>query len=252
MGVLDSRTIRKCAQCTHRFASAYNPHEISISYDELYYASPEDPRIDAWIMKNKGVWTGLCRDLTKVLPQTQTLLDVGAGTGGFLLEYARKNPAAMLFAMEQSENATKNLKARSGSISFIKGNAQHLNECNETFDAISFLQVLEHLPDPVSVLKHSREHLNHGGGVFMTVPNAISYRVLQKGIHDGYCFTNRTHLHFFTRKSMDRALRSAGFTDFKRIVSWGGSNSSDAIKIFQYLARHMGISTELRYIAYKP
>ena len=45
-------------------------------------------------------------------------------------------------------------------------------ETHERFDVIVFGYILEHVDDPVAVLRHFRRHLAPGGRMFVTVPNA--------------------------------------------------------------------------------
>ncbi len=45
-------------------------------------------------------------------------------------------------------------------------------ETDENFDVIVFGYILEHVDDPVLILKHFRQFLAQGGRMFVTVPNA--------------------------------------------------------------------------------
>lgn len=45
-------------------------------------------------------------------------------------------------------------------------------ETNERFDVIVFGYILEHVEDPILILKHFRKFLAPGGRMFVTVPNA--------------------------------------------------------------------------------
>lgn len=85
------------------------------------------------------------------------------------------------------------------------------------FDVIVFNDVLEHLVDPWEVLRIARSKLRAGGCVVASIPNLLhqenllhilrdrDFRYEDRGIRD------RTHLRFFTRKSLHRLFESSGF-----------------------------------------
>ena len=85
------------------------------------------------------------------------------------------------------------------------------------FDKILLLDILEHLADPASILRECRSLLPPGGQIIVSVPNVanISLRVLlllgrfdymERGILD------RTHLRFFTRRTIRELLEAEGYT----------------------------------------
>jgi len=85
------------------------------------------------------------------------------------------------------------------------------------FDVLVCNDVLEHLVDPVEILSQLRSKLKPGGVVVASIPNirfipAILTIVVRKDFpsEDAGIF-DRTHLHFFTRKSIVRMFDSAGF-----------------------------------------
>lgn len=83
------------------------------------------------------------------------------------------------------------------------------------FDVILCGDVLEHLREPLEVLKHLVSFLRPGGRLLVTVPNVAFiacrlellcgvFRYRDRGIMD------RTHLRFFTKASLLQLLRQAG------------------------------------------
>jgi len=84
------------------------------------------------------------------------------------------------------------------------------------FDKVLVLDIIEHLADPASVLEECRRLLRSGGQLIVSVPNVanISVRLLlllgrfdymERGILD------RTHLRFFTRRTIRELLQSEGY-----------------------------------------
>lgn len=191
---LDHRHIVCCISCGYVFASRFSEAELANAYEKDYYASPEDPRIEGWIVKNVGVWEGLCNTLEKYAKEPKSLLDIGAGSGGFLLAYHKRNPLVSLSAVEMSDAARISLARRLPSINFPVKDVAQLLEVTEQYDVVTLLQTLEHVYDPKSLCKDIYDKLKPGGILLVTVPNIRSYKVLLHGTRDTHCFGNMTHL----------------------------------------------------------
>ncbi len=86
----------------------------------------------------------------------------------------------------------------------------------EQFDVITFGDVLEHLRDPSSVLCNLRATISAGGYVVASIPN-VAHRSLRLSLLFGEFnysdagLLDRTHLRFFTLKSINELMREAGF-----------------------------------------
>lgn len=90
----------------------------------------------------------------------------------------------------------------------------------EEFDVLLFADVLEHLVDPQSVLKHYLRFLRAGGSVIVSLPNVALWSVrlqLLAGMlnYADSGVLDRTHLRFFTRSSAKALLRDAGLEPFR-------------------------------------
>jgi 2-polyprenyl-3-methyl-5-hydroxy-6-metoxy-1,4-benzoquinol methylase len=85
------------------------------------------------------------------------------------------------------------------------------------FDDIVFGDVLEHLPDPLAVLKASVPLLRPGGSIVISLPN-VAHGSLRLALLQGrwnYTPTgllDATHLRFFTRDNLQVMLSEAGLT----------------------------------------
>jgi 2-polyprenyl-3-methyl-5-hydroxy-6-metoxy-1,4-benzoquinol methylase len=83
-------------------------------------------------------------------------------------------------------------------------------------DCVVFADVLEHLPDPWSVLRRYRDLLGPGGTVVVSVPNVAHRSVVEGILHGRFEYVDagildRTHLRFFTRASAVGLVENAGF-----------------------------------------
>ncbi len=92
------------------------------------------------------------------------------------------------------------------------------------FDLILFLDVLEHLREPGKALARSRDYLKPGGRVIVSLPNVAHWSVRlslffgkfdygEKGILD------RTHLHFYTRRTARELAREANYRVVREITT---------------------------------
>ena len=87
---------------------------------------------------------------------------------------------------------------------------------DRTFDAVLFMDMLEHMREPERLLAEARRVLRPSGRLFVSVPNVANivvrlallfgrFEYAERGIMD------RTHMRFYTRRSAQRMLREAGF-----------------------------------------
>lgn len=76
------------------------------------------------------------------------------------------------------------------------------------FDVVCFVEVLEHLPDPISYLKEAARLLRPGGLLYGTTPNARSLNARLLGIKWSI-FEAPEHLQIFTQAGLKRAFAQA-------------------------------------------
>jgi 2-polyprenyl-3-methyl-5-hydroxy-6-metoxy-1,4-benzoquinol methylase len=82
---------------------------------------------------------------------------------------------------------------------------------DSTFDVIVFADVLEHLQDPIELLKDYRKLLNPGGEIVISIPNVAHWSnrlglLFGKWDYTDRGILDRTHLRFFTKKSFQKEL----------------------------------------------
>jgi 2-polyprenyl-3-methyl-5-hydroxy-6-metoxy-1,4-benzoquinol methylase len=95
----------------------------------------------------------------------------------------------------------------------------------EEFDVVLAADVLEHLSDPVRVLRASRSVLKPTGSLVVSLPNIahadVRVALLQGGFdYRPWGLLDDSHLRFFTKQTAVELLRRAGFvpTETRRVV----------------------------------
>jgi 2-polyprenyl-3-methyl-5-hydroxy-6-metoxy-1,4-benzoquinol methylase len=106
--------------------------------------------------------------LKEIRWDNKKILDVGCGTGLFAFNAAKKG--ADVLGIDFSEEAIMIAKKKNSlpNLQFKKLNA---NEINEKFDVIVSLGTLEHMDEPMEILKLFKKNLKKGGKIIITSPN---------------------------------------------------------------------------------
>lgn len=142
------------------------------------------------------------------LPDTRPLrvLEVGCGSGKVALALmAARDWTAV--GIEPDAGAAE--AARKQGLETHTGTLDDYTGAGD-FDAVLFVHVLEHLPDPLGALRRARSLLVPGGHVVVAAPNAESLeRRMFGAAWDGWDVPR--HVHHFGPDSVCRTLERAGF-----------------------------------------
>jgi 2-polyprenyl-3-methyl-5-hydroxy-6-metoxy-1,4-benzoquinol methylase len=145
------------------------------------------------------------------------VLEVGCAEGAFSAT-VKERTGAEIWGIEFNPQAAE--RARAVLDHVLVGDAdERIAELPDThFDAIICNDVLEHLVDPGATLRQLRRTLKPGGVVIASIPNirflpALSKVVFRKDFpQEDTGIFDRTHLRFFTRGSIVRMFKTAGFS----------------------------------------
>jgi 2-polyprenyl-3-methyl-5-hydroxy-6-metoxy-1,4-benzoquinol methylase len=144
------------------------------------------------------------------------VLDVGCGSGAFVRALS-ESLNAEFWGVELSPDAAR---ARfPGFHRYLVGSiTDKLSELPDRyFDCIVFNDVLEHLMEPFSVLEVLKRKLTPAGVIVASVPNVryiknlVHLLVEKDWKYQDEGILDRTHLRFFTRKSLLRSLTENGW-----------------------------------------
>ena len=203
-------TILACSRCSHRFLDAtFTADELGSQYTDYYprssrtlesYRPPvEVDGFDAWIAGSRA-------SAFRWVPRDVKVLDVGCGFGETLAYHEARgcdahgiDPDANLLRVADRYG----LQAKVGLFS------ASLYEPT-SFDYVTLDQVVEHVGDPIDLLRDVHTVLRPGGTAIVATPNARGYgaRLLGKSWINWHVPYHRQH---FNRRSLRLAAEQAGF-----------------------------------------
>jgi SAM-dependent methyltransferase len=181
---------------------------------------------DAWIEEEFNstckdlIFRTILRELDRRVPdRPRRLLDVGAHAGRFLSLAARRrwivegielNPRTAAFAARKTGVAVHQINAHALASA---GGAR--------YRAITLTDVLEHIPEPVTLLKALARLAEPGGSIAVKVPSGRSQWLKERLLsalvpsREVSLAGNLVHVNHFTPGSLRAALEGAGFRDVR-------------------------------------
>lgn len=144
---------------------------------------------------------------------TGRILDVGCGDGHFLHLAGKKGFEC--HGLEYSKKLSSYASTKvDGNIH--QGKYEKLTYPEGAFDVITFIQVLEHIPDPLSVLKIAHYHLRRGGLLVIEVPSVRAPHFLIYGVSKIKWFVTfkgirKSHVNYFSPETLTAFSEKANF-----------------------------------------
>ncbi len=127
-----------------------------------------------------------------------SLLDIGSGRGTFLWPLVDAFPTLPITALDRDARRIADITAvRAGgadSVTAVRGDAARLAFADATFDGVTMLEVLEHIPDAPCALAEALRVASRF--VILSVPSKPD--------------NNPEHIHLFTGDMLAQMLHAAG------------------------------------------
>jgi SAM-dependent methyltransferase len=214
----------ECSRC--HFVSVVNP---ITDYDKIYNAAyyegrGADPLVDyAFELGHPKLtvrnfeWQGILdavRHHYRERLDGVRWLDYGSGAGGLVRFLCDRKIEAYGFDVGGYTD-----RARARGIQILT--PSELERRSGSFDVVSLIEVLEHIPDPVSLLQAVASLLRPGGLLFLTTGNAEPHR--RTFASWGYVIPE-VHVSYFSPENLTRALDRAGLQPFPLGKSPGLTN----------------------------
>ena len=145
------------------------------------------------------------------------VLEIGCDCGGTLLEIKNRYPRAHVYGAEINEHSAA-LAAHFATVCVNNIEQCNLDYSPETFDYIIFGDVLEHLRNPLEVVKYVRSLLKKDGCLICSIPNVCHINIWKQLLKGNFTYTeigllDKTHIHLFTYNEIVRMFEEAGYHD---------------------------------------
>lgn len=152
--------------------------------------------------------------VTQKLPDGGRLIDVGCGSGRFL-EMFKAQPTICVEGIEYSQYVAE-LAVKAG-LDVVNGDFDEWEYEPGSFDCVTLLYVLEHVPQPRKVLEKVYSILKPGGYMMIAVPNyrylriVADNRIARALRKSGSPLHSEEHLQNFGPSTLKRLVTSCGF-----------------------------------------
>jgi 2-polyprenyl-3-methyl-5-hydroxy-6-metoxy-1,4-benzoquinol methylase len=224
----------RCSECKVVHWGSVWEHEKPVEYYHDYYAGKT---IDFDPITEARYHSILTRIEQHVSPGR--ILDVGCGMGHFLAVSESRKWQAM--GLEMSDSGIKMLERvkleRGLRFEICGGDLLRNDFAANSFRAVTLFEVLEHLIDPMAVLRKIHTLLEPNGMLYLTTPNFDS--LSRYALAGRWRAITEEHLHLFTPWTMRACLSAAGFrpislvtknVDVPEIIAkWRRRNAQQAV-----------------------
>ena len=160
-----------------------------------------------------------------MIGHNKTVLEVGCATGYFTRALAERGCKVVGMELDPGAAAVAEQWAERVVVGNVNEPALWDLVDDESFDVITFGDVLEHLQDPLAVLRVARNKLKPSGFIVTSLPNVAHGDVRLSLLHGSFPYRDtglldRTHIRFFTLQTIRELFYDAGLVvvDTKRVV----------------------------------
>jgi 2-polyprenyl-3-methyl-5-hydroxy-6-metoxy-1,4-benzoquinol methylase len=190
----------RCRACGFIFADDEEIEELTLLYEQL-----SDPEYEASAEARRLQMRWLLRTVRRVHPGVRTLLDIGAATG-LLVEEAQAQGLEAVGVEPGVRFVEAALRQRG--IQLVHGVFPHPSLAGRRFDLVFLVDVIEHVAEPVDLLRHCAGALAPRGLVVVVTPDVASLAARLLGRR--WWHYRLAHVGYFDRQSLTRAAAAVG------------------------------------------
>jgi 2-polyprenyl-3-methyl-5-hydroxy-6-metoxy-1,4-benzoquinol methylase len=208
----DNWKLVKCRECGLIFLNPrptwetikrmYGPNQYNYLVGGKKYVNAEKEMVEKYLVTVKTI---------EKFKRKGKILEIGSATGYFLK--AAKMRGWKVYGVEICKDGVEYAK-REFKIGTSLGTLEEVNFPSNFFDVIVMYHTLEHLTDPLTVLKEVKRILKNDGLVNISVPNVSCWERILQGKKWG-TFELPSHLYCFSPLTLQKLLQKAGFKIIK-------------------------------------
>ncbi len=224
----------RCSNCAHVYVNPQaNEEAVVKQYNEE--SDTNDAGFDFLSSEKHQEIRGKLYNyfLDKIQDQVPSgrVLDIGCSVGGFL--HTAKERGYDTLGLELNERTAKYAEEMYG----VKVERKLLHECgfeDNSFDLVTMFGVIEHLPEPIDVVKDIYRILKPGGIFLGICPNVQSLVCMT--LHEmSRTFTGRLHLSYFSEDTLRYLFSNLGWKNENIEVNTCYTGKDSMINSFQFL-----------------
>jgi 2-polyprenyl-3-methyl-5-hydroxy-6-metoxy-1,4-benzoquinol methylase len=206
-------TIVQCAQCGLTYL---NPRPSSSEINgynqsmwERWSVSDESQEHIGSGQTARITYREMLRDLSALMPQKGSLLEIGIGQGGFLKVF--QDDGWNVFGIDISDECVAYTKSKHGIENVIVADLLNANYIDNQFDVVVMNHLIEHLPNPQIYLAEIHRILKPTGILCISTPNIDS---LSAAVFRQYwqALLVPLHLTVFSPKTLTKMLNNSNYS----------------------------------------
>jgi SAM-dependent methyltransferase len=186
------------------------PAALERIYPPDYYSYDFSRKLGTFVMRFKAfAERAKVRAYAPYLAAGSRVLDIGCGDGHLLAEL--RDGVGHPLRLEGIEfSATAAAAAERAGFRVYRARIEEAELPAGAFDLVIMNQLIEHVRDPVAVLRRVARALRPGGHLFIETPNldSLDARLFRRRYWGGYHLPR--HFHLFDSKTLPRLVRQAG------------------------------------------
>ncbi len=218
-------SLLRCRECGFIYADDGEVDQLTEFYRQINDPSYEEGEGFRGLQMR---W--LLRHCRAARPDARTLLDVGAAAGLLLREAEALDFEAE--GVEPSESLSET--ARNAGLAVHQGVLPHESLEGRKFEVVTAIDVIEHVADPVALMKISAAYLAPDGILAIVTPDVGSIAARLFG--QRWWHLRLAHVCYFNRHSLEAAIASAGLRIVgRRRAKWFFEMGYLADRVAQYL-----------------
>lgn len=203
-----------CRNCTHVFVR----NVLRKEYIEGLYVDSSADNKNLELQRNpyhlkywNSIYEKYFEIVTELSGKNCNLLDLGCGIGNFLrfVSNHQMGKKYILHGLELNAKASSLIEQHVKVENLYKDGIEQI-EIKNKFGQIYLWGVLEHLSNPMNVLRKCCEILDDDGVILALVPNFNSLAIKILGVNTP-TFEPRSHIQFFTEESIQYMCKELGF-----------------------------------------
>lgn len=199
-----------CSACDVLFISPMLADQLDLIYPSNYYSFQVSEHRN-WVVRIKEMLDArMLRRVLRTIPGNEIrVLDVGGGTG-WLSDLARQaDPRISVTQIVDLDSRAQEIAETAGH-RYFRGRIEDFAAA-ERFDLVLMLNLVEHVPQPETMLRHVNGLLSPRGRVLIKTPNfrALDAVIFKDRNWGGYHCPR--HFVLFNHHSISRSLQRTGF-----------------------------------------